>query len=362
MKKTRIILIAAGGTGGHLFPAKSLAKTLEKKKYRVIIMTDKRGRKLFNINEGYELATIFVSGVAGKNILIKITSIIKIFISTVTTLFFLIKKRPSAVIGFGSYVQVPALIAARILNIPILLHEANRVIGKSNNIFWNKAKIRTSAFKEILGDSRGSIHVGMPVRDNIKEIYYKDYICPSSDKEKINILITGGSLGAKSISTEACKALCSLPIKLRKKIYVVHQVRKEYILQINNLYKKSQIKVRLYSFIEDISVHLGKTHLVISRAGASTIAENLVAGRPSIYIPLPNSIDSHQLHNAEYVVSRGAAWLQKDEKYLSEKLLVLLKNILLDYAILEKKSSKNKSLAMPNATITLGKLVDEIVI
>ena len=359
MNKRIIALIAAGGTAGHINPAHMLANELNNRSYEVIFITDQRGFKVLRDKKDYQVKKIFVTGIAGKKVYQQIISLVSVCISTVIVLTYLLKFKPNIIIGFGSYVQVPSLLAARILKIPTLLHEANAVIGRSNKIFWNKATIRAIAFKKMENKDAGTICVGMPIRTGIEEIYDKKYNPPNRNNI-INILITGGSLGADSLSSKIPKVICNLPKMIKDRLSVVHQVKEEYMVSTSSLYRKNNINVELKVFIKDMEQQLSKAHLVISRAGASTVAENSLSKRPSIYIPLPGSIDKHQQANAREAVEVGAAWVVNDNEIASENFIQLLNNILSNGDLLKKASNKAKLLAIPNATKKLGDLVSGI--
>ncbi len=348
------ILIVTGGTGGHIFPALSVYNELIRKKFNVMIITDIRG---LNYSQVARLKPdlIHVKGYEGKNIANKIISLFLIFLSCLKSFLILRKNKINLVIGFGSYVQVPVLIAAKILKIEIILHEANAVIGKANKIFWNLVKYRTSTYKLNYKKIK-PIVLGTPVRKEIVDLHRLPYIIPSKEKP-FNILILGGSLGSSALSYNISKCLSNLPNKLRKKIRVTHQVTKEQKKKVIIEYKLANITANVLEFIENIPYHLKLSHLVICRAGASTIAENLIAKLPAIYIPLPSAIGNHQFLNAKYYKERKAAWIFCEEKILKNEFLNAIKKIVTTKDLLKSYSNNAKDNAEPKASKKFCSLV-----
>lgn len=348
------IIIVTGGTGGHIFPAITVGEYLSKKLFNVNFITDTRGLNNINLAR-LKPKVIYVKGFAGKTHIQKLTSIILMLIASLKVLFFLKNKKIDLILGFGSYVQVPVILAAKILNINIILHEGNLVLGNANKYFWRFAKVRASAFR-IINSKKDFQEIGMPVRTKIEDLFTRDYK-ENVKRKKINILILGGSLGALILSRNVCKQICLLPINIKKRLHVVHQSKIEDITQINTNYLKNRISSEVKSFFSDIHNKLKTTTLVICRAGASTITENLIAGLPAIYVPLPNSIDNHQKHNAEMIKSNNAGWMILEDEISEPKFLELLTKLLSSGKLLEKISYNCKKISKPYASKNMHKLV-----
>ena len=352
--KRKPILIAAGGTGGHIYPAIAIFDLLKKGDFEVNFITDSRGiqhSQLSKINP----ITIKVKGFEGKSVMEKITSLFLICSSCIKAILIIRRKKIKLIIGFGSYVQVPVLLAAKLLNIDIILHEANAVLGRANRVFWNFVKLRTSAYK-IDYKNLNSILVGTPVRHSIVQLNrrpYKEHFV----QKKCNILILGGSLGSMALSLNLSKCLAKLPYKLRKKIKVFHQVTKNQKKDVITEYKLAGIRAEVKVFIENISSYLNVAHIVICRAGASTIAENLIAKLPAIYIPLPSAIGNHQYLNTKPLLKEKAAWVFNEDAILNNDFLKLIKKIISTKDILNTYSKNTKSIALPNASEKFYKLV-----
>ena len=350
------IIIVTGGTGGHIYPAITFGKYLTKKYFKVTFITDKRGLANKNLSS-LKPYLINVKGFAGKTVYQKIISISLIFISFLKSLIFLLNKKTDLVLGFGSYVQVPVILAAKILHIKIILHEANLVLGNANKYLWNFAKVRAAAFN-IINSSKHFAIVGMPVRNEIEILAKRIYKSPKKSK-KINILILGGSLGAQILSRNMCSQMCMLPENIKKRLHINHQVKEEDIIYISKKYKKNQISANVQLYFHEIHKQFKYTTLVICRAGASTIAENLVTGLPAIYIPLANSINNHQKHNAQMISRLNAGRMILENEISKNKFLELLIKLFNSKILLEEISNNCKRLSSPDSSKKLYTLVLE---
>ena len=352
--KNRNILFVAGGTGGHIFPALAVYEFLHNSNVNLLFATDKRG---LNNKELYKLDPYLINakGFEGKSIMRKIFSICLLFFSFIKSFIFLKRKKISIVIGFGSYVQVPFVLAALLLNKKILLHEGNAVIGRANRIFWKYINIRTSAFN-LDSLNINTITVGMPVRKEILKLYDNKYSSPKK-KQNVNLVILGGSQGSELLSLKLCNCIIKLPKNLKNRLIIAHQVRANDLKRVKENYKKNNIKSKVQIFIEDISKHLEEASLVISRAGSSTIWENSIAGIPAAYFPIFNSVGDHQFKNADVFRKKEAAWIFSEKDLDEGRFFKFLIKTLDNYKILNKKAIKNRSLASPNATKDISNLI-----
>ena len=356
MKKfnNKNIAIVTGGTGGHIYPALTVYNQLLRKYMNIIFITDKRGNLNQELNK-YNPKLINVKGYEGKSFLGKFVCILLILTSCIKAVLILKRKKVKLVIGFGSYVQVPVIIAAKLLKIDVILHEANAVLGRANKIFWSFVKYRTTAYN-IDYRKLETILLGTPVRKEIVNLYSKTFKEPKRN-QSLNILILGGSLGASVLSHNLSKIIIKLPYNLRKKIQITHQVRKEQKQKVIDEYKLANIKADVRGFIDNLPHHLKLSHLVISRAGASTVAENLIAGKPAIYIPLPSASGNHQFLNTKDFSKKKAAWVFREEELYEKNFLNILKKILSTKGILSMYSRNAKTNAKPDATKIFCKLV-----
>ncbi|MGL9725435.1 MAG: UDP-N-acetylglucosamine--N-acetylmuramyl-(pentapeptide) pyrophosphoryl-undecaprenol N-acetylglucosamine transferase [Wolbachia sp.] len=307
------IILATGGTGGHIFPAIALAKTLKMQGYNCILFTDRKTERNAHV-ESYVLPL----SKPGNN-----KFFLLLVYSCILALYRIRRLKPKLVIGFGGYASFSTLLAAKILSIPIILHEQNIILGRVNRFFFKGAKLIATSFPETkYAEGNKCIFTGNFV--NIRACNYFNI------KKILNILVIAGSQGANFFDDAVSDIICNLPIKIKKKIRVIQQCTKKNMDMIKDLYKRGGIKCELSKFFYNMESRLANAHLVISRAGATSISEITLAKRPAVYIPYPYSKDNHQFYNAKYIEDSGAAIIieQNGEarKNLQELLIDLLNN------------------------------------
>ena len=348
------ILFVAGGTGGHIFPALAVYNLFKNVNSSLYFATDQRGIKFKEISNMNPFL-IKALGFERKKLIKKIASLALLVLSTFKAIFFIKKNNIKIIVGFGSYVQVPFVLAALVLKKNVILHEGNAVMGKANRLFWKYIKIRTSAFnlKEHFPDT---IHVGMPIRSQILQLYKKQYK-PINSKGLFTLLILGGSQGSSMLSYGLAKVIVKLPKKLKNKLIIFHQVRQEHILNVKDIYDSNYIKSNVVSFFKDIKNYLNKASLIVSRAGSSTIHESVISGVPAIYIPIKNSVGNHQYENALVFKNNNAAWLLQEEDIDNGFFIKLISQILNKQDLLKKLSLNNRRLRKPLAAEKLKKLI-----
>ncbi len=332
--KKNTILIAAGGTGGHIYPSLSIINQIQN--HLFIIITDERGRDYFNsffINKGiyFKIFTHKVSSPSNKFLINKIKSYYQFFISTLKSILLFINYKPDAVIGFGGYPSVTPIVVAKLFNIPSIIHEQNAVIGRANKLLSKFSNVLVLSFlktkdtKEI----KKSIYTGNPVRTEFLEIGREKYLLPSKN-QFFYILIYGGSLGSRFFSEHLTSIISAVPQEMKTKIRVIQQVRKEDLESVRKNYKINKIDAEISSFFEDISKKFKIAHLIITRSGGSSVAEILASNRPAIFIPLPTSLDNHQYENAKFIETNKGGWLinqtEKDINNLEKLINHLLNN------------------------------------
>ncbi len=348
------ILFVAGGTGGHIFPALSVYNLFKNVNSNLYFATDQRGIKFEEVSK-INPFLIKALGFERKKIIKKIASLILLILSTIKAVFLIKKNNIKIIVGFGSYVQVPFVLAALVLNKNVILHEGNAVMGKANRLFWKYTKVRTSAFdlKEYFPDT---IQVGMPVRSQILELNKNKYK-PLSSKGLFTLLILGGSQGSSLLSYRLAKVIVKLPKKLKDKLIIFHQVRQEHLLSVKELYDSNYIKSNVVSFFKDIKNYFNKASLIVARAGSSTIHECIMAGVPGMYIPIKNSVGNHQYENALVLKNNDAAWLLKEEDIDNDTFIQLISQIINNPNLLKKFSLNNRRLSKPQAAKRLKKLI-----
>ena len=345
------IAIAAGGTGGHLFPAMAVAEVLASQGLSVVLLTDERGQQM---SPNFPADQIFVlpsGGIAGLSVLRKFISFWSLAKGTIKAHSLIKSISPLAVIGFGGYPSVPPLLAARSLKLPCLLHEQNAHVGKANRLlakFSNKVALPFSSnlMKGLSQEAKAkSFTSGNPVRQAFLSIPAAD----RNDKDRLTLLIMGGSLGARVMSEEVPKAIKLLTTEQRSQIKVYQQARSEDLEQVAAAYDDLDIDADVRSFFNDVDELISRSDLLISRAGASTVAEIAAAGRASILVPYPYAADDHQTQNAAALAATDAAILVPQEKFTSELIAEKLVTYLKNKKTLVDMGAKAKKLAMPEA-------------
>lgn len=363
-EQTPLVMLAAGGTGGHIFPAEALAGELKKRGFRLGLVTDRRGSAFKGALGEIENHRILAGGIAGKNIAKKIMSIGELAVGAMQAYALLKRHKPACVVGFGGYASVPTMMAASMAVIPCVIHEQNALLGRANRLLAPRmAKIATS-FTETIGLPEGAadkiILTGMPVRSQIAE--KRNYPYPEAEGNgPLNILVLGGSQGATILSDVVPSALERLDPKLRERIFVTQQCREEDLPKVGRAYQTNNIKSYLATFISDVPERLANAHLVIARSGASTVAEILTVGRPSILIPYPFASDDHQTFNARAVDSAGAGWIMPQSSFNAENLAARLDSLFGLPAVLKKTATSAHELGRFDAAARLGDVVSELV-
>lgn len=355
--KYKIALIT-GGTGGHIFPAVALAEQLHQLKHETLLLADKRFLKYLSQLPPWLSYKIIPSGSLIGGLCKKIFSLIKITIGIVFSLFYFSRFKPDLVVGFGGYISVPPVIAARILRIPVILHEQNSVLGNANKFLKGIAKAITATFENTIGlnyNKKNIILVKNPVRKSVLKFATPYKFTP--DQKEIVILITGGSQGAAILSKVLPKAIALLDKSITSRLKIYHQTREEDVEMVKFKYQKNDINAIVAKFFDNIPELIAKSSLVISRAGASTIAELVTIGRPAIFIPIQKSIGNHQFLNAASLEEKSASWIITEQSLSPESCNTLLTKLLTNKDLL---TDATKKLAEVNAA-TKTELVDVVV-
>jgi UDP-N-acetylglucosamine--N-acetylmuramyl-(pentapeptide) pyrophosphoryl-undecaprenol N-acetylglucosamine transferase len=358
----KLVVVAAGGTGGHLFPASAFSEEMFRRGWRVVLMTDVRGRRYA---EGFPAERIedVPAASLGGNPLTLIPSLMKIYRGINAA-----KKRfddyqPALVAGFGGYPSFPALMAARSRKAPILIHEQNSVLGRVNRAMATSAALVACGFERLdrlppKAEDRKRV-VGNPVRLPILAVRERPYPeAPAGGR--LNLLIIGGSQGAKLFGEIIPDAIAMLPQTLRARFDVVHQVRDEQINDAKKVYKRAKVDAEVAAFFTDMGQRLAAAHLVIARAGASTVTELQVAGRPAILVPFAAAADDHQTANAEGLTSVGAADLFTEQDFEPAALAALLERRFADPHGLAVRAAAARASAKPEAAKTLADLAESV--
>ncbi len=356
MSKDKKILLAAGGTGGHMFPAQSLGEILKEKNWQIAMMTDARGKKHIGNIPADKIIEVEAASISPKHPLRAIKGVLKLGRGIKTAKAFLRDYRPDIIAGFGGYPAFPAMWAAKSLQIPFILHEQNAVLGRVNRVFAKHANFVASGFDILEKLPKGANWevLGNPLREQINSAAKRQYIAP---KNKINLLIVGGSLGAKLLSENVPQAIALLPDDLKKRLNIVQQTRKESLDFAKKTYSDAGIKAVCEPFFGDIEKHLAKAHYIIARAGASSVSEIMLMGLPSLLVPLQIAMDDHQSKNALPLKNLAAADILPESRFTPETIANKLQERLNDSSWLKTASKSARSLARPNAAIDLASRV-----
>lgn len=362
----RPIVIAAGGTGGHLFPAEALAAALAVRGERVALMTD--GRSAAFDSPAFANAERFVlrgAGLAGRGMLKAAQGAVALAAGTLEARGLLKRLDAAAVVGFGGYASVPPLVAARTLggrSRPVtVLHEQNAVLGRANRMLAPKADLLALSYAATARVPAGcnSVVVGNPVRPALAALAGQFY--PEITEAGLRLLVLGGSLGARVFADVVPDAVARLPEALRARMMVTQQCRPEDLNRVRTAYEAAGVPAELSPFFPDVAGRLASAHLVVARAGAGTLAELACAGRPSILVPLPIAIDDHQRANARALEEAGAAWVMPQPEFTPAALSGRLAALFGDPAGLARAAASAARLGRPQAAQNLADLVLDLV-
>jgi UDP-N-acetylglucosamine--N-acetylmuramyl-(pentapeptide) pyrophosphoryl-undecaprenol N-acetylglucosamine transferase len=356
----RLAVVAAGGTGGHLFPAEALARSLAARGWRVVLATDSRGAQYaqhFPAEErlALEAATFKASdplGVARGGLRI-VSGLLKARQA-------FRRLKPAIVVGFGGYPSLPGLLAAKLTGTPTLIHEQNAVLGRVNRFMASRVDAIACAFPTLEKAPPGvrskvSV-VGNPVRPEIRALHDRPYVPPGGT---VHLLVTGGSQGARLLSEMVPDAVAMMAEDLRLKLRVEQQTRMESLETARHTYAEAGVEAEIAPFFRDMAAKLKVAHLVVGRAGASTVCELATAGLPALLIPLKIAADDHQRFNAKLLTDAGAAEVMLEDDLTAQHLCTVLTGLLTDADGLVRRAAAAKSVAQPDAAERLADLVEK---
>jgi UDP-N-acetylglucosamine--N-acetylmuramyl-(pentapeptide) pyrophosphoryl-undecaprenol N-acetylglucosamine transferase len=358
----RPIVIATGGTGGHMFPAEALAAELVARGRRIVLITDSRSAGLQSqVFAGKERYVIRGAGLAGRGLPRAGAAMLSLLAGTLQARRILGMLDAAAVVGFGGYPSVAPVLATRFTRRrpAVVLHEQNAVLGRANRFLAKRADrlaLSFAATTRVPPQTPTSV-TGNPVRRAIASLEHAGYAAPG---DKVRVLVLGGSLGARVFSDVVPAALKQLPEWLRARLVVSQQCRTEDLQQVRSAYQETDINADLAAFFPNVAPRLVAAHLVIARAGASSVAELAVVGRPAILVPLPGAIDDHQSANARALADAGGAWVMPQPSFTPDALSTRLIELLTDPAALARAAVGARSVAQPHAAARLADLVEEL--
>ena len=359
---TKLLVIAAGGTGGHMFPAQALAEAMLARGWRVKLSTDDRGaRYAGGFPNAVEINVVKSATFARGGIAAKLAVPFRILAGIGGAKWCMFREKPAVVVGFGGYPAIPAMVAAYIHRVPRMIHEQNGVLGRVNQVFAKRVHtVACGTWPTELPDGVTGVDVGNPVRAAILDRVSAGYIPPGD--YPMSILVMGGSQGARILSDVVPEAIASLPKELRQNIRVAHQARAEDGMRVATYYADAGIDANVQPFFDDVPNRMSEAQLVISRAGASTVADLTVIGRPAILVPYAAATGDHQTANARGMVDAGAAILMPESEFTAPALAEQITAVLTDGAAALKMSQMATACGKPDATERLVALVEDLAV
>ncbi|WP_347821653.1 UDP-N-acetylglucosamine--N-acetylmuramyl-(pentapeptide) pyrophosphoryl-undecaprenol N-acetylglucosamine transferase [uncultured Planktomarina sp.] len=360
MTQPPLLVLAAGGTGGHMFPAQAVAELMLARGWRVVLSTDARGARYTGgfpsevVIEQVSSATFAKGGLISK-ILVPIW----IALGITTARRNMRRDRPKVVVGFGGYPAIPALGAATSLSVPCMLHEQNGVLGRVNQLFAPRVnQIACGTWPTELPQGLMGHHVGNPVRGEVLARHGTGYTEPGD--HPMSLLIIGGSQGARILSDVVPAAIALLPKSLLNNLRIGQQAREEDRARVQAAYDDMGLRADVWSFFDDIPERMSEAQLVISRSGASSVADISVIGRPSIFVPLAAAIRDEQTANARELVAAGAARLLTEDAFTPEALAAEIQDILTNGPQAQSMAEAALRCAKPEAANTLVDMIEAL--
>lgn len=359
---SRHYVLAAGGTGGHLIPAFALAAELHQRGHHVALITDERGANIPG-KPDFLPAHVLPAGRFGKNPLGWPKGLSAVLEGRSMALRLFETFQPSAIVGFGGYPALPALLAATAVKLPSIVHEQNAVLGRVNRLLAGRVDAIATSYDKVdrLNPKHaGKVHlVGNPVRAEVGALREQDF--PAfTDESLFRILVTGGSQGARVLSEVVPDGLAMLPPALRQRLQVTQQCRPEDLEAVRKRYAEHDIPAELGTYFEDMHERLADAHLFIGRAGASTIAELTAVGRPAILVPLPIATDDHQAVNTREMVKAGGARMIRQEAFQPKELAKQIQVMAMNPQSLANAAHCAFNCGRPDAAKDLADLVESM--
>jgi len=367
----RTLMVMAGGTGGHVYPALAVADALRARGWEVFWLGTRAGLEARVVPAaGIDMVWVSMGGVRGKGLLKKLLLPATLLVAFWQSLVAILKRRPDVVLGMGGYTAFPGGMMARLLNRPLVIHEQNSIGGLTNRVLACLADRVLTAFPKVFTHTHDkpipcrhvtSEWVGNPVRSDIVALANEQRTdiaaaTPMAHSGPLRLLVVGGSLGAQALNERVPQALALLPADQRPQ--VVHQSGRQHLDALRTNYAAAGVEAEVRDYIEDMAAAYRDCDFAICRAGAMTVAELACAGVPAVLVPFPFAVDDHQTGNAEFLSDAGAAWLMQQKDLSAEKLAALIGS--LDRATLAVMSDKARQLAKPDATARVADICEAL--
>lgn len=369
-KTTPLIILTAGGTGGHVYPAEALAEELSKRGYRLMLVTDNRGKDNYKGKLGQiPNKAVWAGSLVGKSVFFKIKSLFKLGIGVLQALHILLKEKPVCVVGFGGYASFPCCVAAILTGTDLVVHEQNSVMSRTNRFLSKYATLIAQSFKKVkyVPQNVKTVLTGMPVRANIVEAAKQTYSKLGAE-DVLQILVLGGSQGAKVFAEVVPAAVQALDKKQQQRLKIIQQCRQEDVDAIKYAYQALPVQAVVSHFFDNMPELYTHSHVVISRAGASSVSEIAVVGVPSILVPLPIAADDHQTGNAAWLADVKAAELIPQSAFTAEKLKKILQGFFAEAeqggepSHLEKMAQNAKKVGITDAAVRLADAIENEIV
>jgi UDP-N-acetylglucosamine--N-acetylmuramyl-(pentapeptide) pyrophosphoryl-undecaprenol N-acetylglucosamine transferase len=355
------IVLAAGGTGGHLFPAQALAAELTKRGRKIVVMTDARGTQYPTYFPGAVIEIVPAAAFSDRSRLRLMMAPFEIIAGVVVALAKLSRVKPAVVVGFGGYPSLPVMIAACMARFPTAIVAPDAILGRANRAVMDYVRVIAAGLplKRFLPKEMSKVvYTGNPVRPEVVALNGAPYQTPVTGP--LNLLVFGGSQGARALSEIVPAAVALLPADQKTRLDIVQQCRPEDLESVRASYAAGGVKAELAPFFSDLPARMAKAHLVIGRSGAGTVAELMVIGRPAILIPLPHALDDNQTPNADALAEAGGGWRVKQSELTPQKLAEMLRTAFAAPEDLAKMATAAHAQAKPDAAQRLADIVDRL--
>lgn len=360
-KQAKLVILTAGGTGGHVYPADALAQELSARGYRLMLVTDRRGLNNYRGKLGeIENRAVFSGALVGKSKWFKIKSLFKLAVGTLQSMLIIARSRPDCVVGFGGYASFPCAVAAVLLGKNLIIHEQNSVMSRTNRFLAKYATAAAASFPKTkyAPSGRRCTQTGMPVRSAISALHAKPYR-PPLENRPFNLLVLGGSQGAKVFGDVIPEAIKLLPENLQKRICLTQQCRRDDVEALRQKYEDSLGQTLVSHFFDNMPELYENCHLIISRAGASSVSEIAAAGVPAVLVPLPTAADDHQTSNAAEFKNREGGLVIAQKDFTAPRLAEVLASLMKNPEKLVEMSENTKKFAIVDADKRLADLVEK---
>ncbi|MBX3456845.1 MAG: undecaprenyldiphospho-muramoylpentapeptide beta-N-acetylglucosaminyltransferase [Candidatus Paracaedibacteraceae bacterium] len=345
------IILSTGGTGGHVFPALSLAAELKKRGHKVDLITDQRGSQYQDSSQFDQVKILSIPKAVG--LIGKIKQLVSVVFHGLRLAVDFYKTKPDAVVGFGGYTSAPVVLGAWLSGVPIYIHEQNAVLGRVNRLMARVAKGIAIGMPITKGAPDSAVFVGNPVRDV--------FLSPPEsipNNSCVNLFVFGGSQGADLFGRIVPKAVALLPTEIQQRIHIVHQARSEIVDNVHQAYAETDCQVDLLQpFFPDMPQRISGADIIICRAGAMTVTEIAIVGRAAIFVPLKIAMDNHQYWNVQPMVDAGVAEMIEEKALTSESLASVLHRLIQDSECRHQYAMRIRQFAVSDAAVKLADFV-----